>query len=315
MHAVLRPLLALLLLASAAGAQDAVRFAARLDPDRPLRYQVDAEFSVRRSGAPDAPGVVLRQSAVLRLAPRAVNADGSARLLLSFDRLQVEQRHFTGEPEPVIVTWEYTGEGDPPALPEGAPGAFRAYPLLARARAEATLRPGARVVAFSGWDAAQAAADPSPEDPPAAAFLGLFTREGATVLLQAILSPDPDGEARRPGDRWTATESLALPGARDGRVETTYTFDAVEGTMARISARVAASLLPPRVRQDPADPVVEIAGQSGALAIVWDTRAGRLVERTSARAFEWVARLDLREPLEVRDTSSLKITIRLLDSP
>lgn len=316
MHATLRPLLALLLLAPVpAAAQDAVRFAARLDPDRPLRYQLDAEFSIRRSSAPDAPGVVLRQSAVLRLAPRTVNADGSARLLVSFDHLKIEQRLFTGKPEPGLSVWEWDGEGDPPAPGQGAPAPFRAYPLLARARAEVTLRPGARVVAFSGWDAAQNAADPSPEEPPLAAFLGLFTRAGAPVLLQAILSPDPDGPARRPGDQWTVTESLALPGPSDGRIETTYTYDAAEGATARISGRVVASILPSRVRPDPADPVVEIAGQSGAVSLVWDTRAARLVERTSARAIDWVARLQLREPLEVRDVTSSRVTIRLLDAP
>jgi hypothetical protein len=304
-------------LGPSAFARQAVRFDPRPEAGRQLRYAMTAEYSLRTGIAAEAAGTVLKQSAVLRFTASPEHAAGSSAVRAAVERLRVELTRFDGAgttPRTAVFEWNGTDE---PTVSEDAPAVFRAYPVLVKSVADLRLHADGTIESFTGYDPVYAAAGAARSDGPRASFLGAFSQAGAWSLFESIYSVDP-GEPpaeRRVGDEWSRVEAIQLSPAREARTTTRLTFKSSEGALCRLEGGVRTEVQPPKGEPDPADPGVRVAEQRGSVALTWDASAGRLVERTAERFIVWEATLDLARPVVVKDYTSSRITIRLVEDP
>lgn len=278
-------------------------------PAQPLRYEVTADYSLRRGPAPDAAGTVLKQSATLRFeAAERQPAEGLG-LRMSIEKLRVELTvHDSIAPEGKVTLLEWDGAGEV-AVPEGAPAAFAAYPKLVASGAELRLRADGTVEAITGAEAAFAGSRPGSRG----AFLGSFGPEGMVALVESLFAVDPDLRARSVGDSWRVMEGIQFSTSRLALATTTMKVTGIEGDVAKLAGEFSVEVRPPKGVPDAADPSMAVLEQKGSVSAAWDTKAGRLVSRDGERYLVWEVRLETGgTPMMMKDYTSSRTTARLV---
>lgn len=310
MHTITRVVIASFALAAAASAQ--VTFVPAL-PERPLRYEVGSDYSLRRGPSPEAAGTVLKQSAVLRFDAAAHQPEAGMTLHMTIERLRVELTVFDSiVPEGKVTLLEWGGEGEV-TLPAGAPAAFAAYPELVKTGADIRLRADGSVESITGHEAAYQVAKPG--DTPRTSYLGSFSQAGVVSMVESLFAVDPDSKPRTVGDEWSRVELIQLTASRRALTTTSLTLIGVGGDTAKVTGLVKTEVQPPKGVPDPADPKLAIAEQRGSVALEWDMKAGRLLSRTAERFIVWEATLDVTaKPMVVKDYTSSRHTAKLVSN-
>lgn len=315
----------LVLSAPVARAQDGgekIRLAPKFVPGQSVRYSVEGEFTRRRAPREDAPGTKVTQSFDVRLETRAVDREGIALIRVAFDRLRVRVERTGAEggagvpgSRPSPTTWEWTRAADEPAGegPE-VPGLAEVNRALAEAGIEVRVASDGALRGVAGLERAYEALVARGRDAEPIPILGAFSPGAAESFFEGFWCLGP-GDGSPPmvamGDHWEVARSTPFPGGYEAESTTIYTIERMRSGVAEISGEVRSALRPPRIEPDPADPMPRIIDQSGRAAITWDSAAGRLVRRTLERSLTWSATLALREPLEVRDYTTTRLTITL----
>ncbi|MFM9994731.1 MAG: hypothetical protein ACKVU4_02895 [Phycisphaerales bacterium] len=300
-----------------------VLLAPKFVPGQSSRYTVEAEFTRRRAPREDAPGTIVTQAFDIRAETRTVDREGIAVVRVTFDRLRVRVERRGGAADagdpaagPTPTTWEWNRAAGEP-VSEGPPvaGMAQANAALADAVLEVRVAPDGALRGIAGLERAYEALVARGRDAEPIPILGALSPGAAESFLEGFWCLVP-GDGSPPvvaiGESWEVARSTPFPGGYEAESTAVYTLERVRTSVAEISGQVRYALRSPRIEPDPADPMPRIVEQSARAAVTWDGAAGRLVRRRVERSLAWSTTLALREPLEVRDYTTTRVTITLM---
>lgn len=289
-----------------------------------IPYDVEASFRVRSEGSGgEARQTSVEQAARIRLTVRAVEKDGSATLELTFDRLTASGTPagaFDGGGDAAAagaVSWiAWSGDGPPPAAPEGGPPLAAMYHTLAGARILLDVSAQGEVEAVRGLRPVLEAGEGATWESRSRA-LGLLAPGAIKSNLSMIWRLDP-GRATRPrlpGDSWAITDTLSLGESGEVEITTRCTLDGGTSGDPVITGATSARFVPPAGDQALPRPRLEITKAAGALRAVWDRAGGRVGQREDSLDLAWKAALDLSDPISASSVSTTRIKFEAVTGP
>lgn len=249
--------------------------------DQTVRYELSAEL---RTTVGDKPSQVLSQKARIRATPVRHAEGGAVVLRLAFASIEAVRGGETAE----RIVWR---EGEGLANAEGGdePTPFaRVVAALGDTPLELEIAMTGEIREVRGLGRLVVDARRFGE-PTLLESLGALSPTALEETLGLLWTIDVDSppSGRVIGDSWTRKRAIDFGGGWRAGVDTRLSLTSVDVATAVIEGNPRTEVRPPDRELLPAEPRVEVDGESGHTRVMWDVKMGQVIEREDDRTAVW----------------------------
>lgn len=270
-----------------AAAQDALYLGPKFRPGQVMVYEQIANSTGSFSFDADIFPIVANATTVLRVTVNQVHDDGSADLMLTYDRVAMKGTAFFGGDYNVDSTL------DPKAA--SSPELGRIATLFKDARMDIKVGPDGQVTEITGN---QPLYDEVLQVSQIAGRSGEFTFESLSQLLESMWMVGSTAAERSPGEPWNENQESPFQGAGTLVVDSNFNVVSVDDQRAVIELDLTMELVPgpEGAETEPAEPVdsdepnldmenIQFVTDAASGRVVWDRTRNEVLYRTSELSF------------------------------